>query len=214
MNKFKFLLKFFFPKSLTNPCLINVPVYEGSLLATIFCPSLKYSFSIFHPLGVVITFSTVNMKTQFPILFTLILITVVGGEMKDPVAFTAIKGTVNGPYIAFQTLLVNNNVSSMPVPHVPSLVQTNFRCRPTSLLLTELSSVRKRESISLRFQLFLQKEVICEFLCGLTEYLLSQFTLEARQRTALPLVLDFFSWPKVISCTCTLKRVTFTSRTR
>jgi hypothetical protein len=32
-------------------------------------------------------------------------------QVTDPVAFTAIKGSVNGNYIAFQALIVNNHVS-------------------------------------------------------------------------------------------------------
>ena len=50
------------------------------------------------------------MISIIAIILAITLFSQANGEMKDPVAFTAIKGTVNGPYIAFQTLLVNNNV--------------------------------------------------------------------------------------------------------
>lgn len=48
------------------------------------------------------------------VLLTLLLLSLPPAltQVADPVAFTAIKGSVNGNYIAFQAVIVNNNVSS------------------------------------------------------------------------------------------------------
>lgn len=45
------------------------------------------------------------------VLLLLTLLPVAWAQL-DPVAFTAIKGSVNGNYIAFQAVIVNNNVST------------------------------------------------------------------------------------------------------
>lgn len=39
------------------------------------------------------------------------------GQVVDPVAFTAIRGSLNGNYVAFATLIVNNNVSDLQYYH-------------------------------------------------------------------------------------------------
>ena len=45
------------------------------------------------------------------ILLLLFLAVIVNADF-DPVAFTAVKGTTNGNYVAFHTLVVNNKVSN------------------------------------------------------------------------------------------------------
>ena len=54
------------------------------------------------------------------LLLLLLSLPLLWAQLADPVAFTAIKGSVNGNYIAFQAVIVNSNVSSLSLAPLES----------------------------------------------------------------------------------------------